>query len=354
MAKHIPLLIACGLGLAACSGASTKPVSPPESAAQVAQVSPTATQVTPVASVPLPPLSSEEAHRLVIATIACWFGGVWSDAEGVDEATRARDAEQRCRQLVQRVYGTNDQVRYERLRAVEPVEVSELKAKILAVASADSVDHAREQQLGTFLDAVANAERETMLGRRAGDRVKKDIEGSREPTHLTTDEVAAVAPLNDASAFEALLGLDMGELTPEARAIAILCATDRMETARGLTKHLKIYTLSRPFAVLFGTPTPAVPTDAHQPLVAGTWLTYITAVASAAGHPLSPAARSPADRELLAWGGTLDGLADKLRLETQQMSDTTELKRVAEVVVRRLDAEYRASEAAVLHQSKKG
>ena len=354
MATHTHLLIACGLGIAACSGASTKAPSAPEPVAQLTPVTPPTTQATKAASPQPLATSSEEAHRLVIATIGCWLGGVWSDAEGVDEATRATDAEQRCHQLVQNVYGSNDQPRYERLRAVEPVEVSELKAKILAVARVDSVDHAREQQLGTFLDALANAERETMFGRRAGDRVKKDIEGSREPGHLTTDEVAAVAPLYEASAFEALLGLDMGELTPEARAIAILCAMDRMETARGLTKHLKIYALAQPFAVLFGTPAPAVPMDAHQPLVRGMWLSYITTVAAAAGHPISSAAKAPADRELLAWGGTLDGLADKLRSETQQMSDTTELKRVAEVIIRRLDAEYRASEAAVLQQGKKG
>ncbi len=354
MTKHTSFVFACGLGVAACTSASTKPATPPVSAAPDAQASAAATLPPPIVPpVPSPTVTGGEAHRLVIATVACWLGGVWSDAQGIDEATRATDAERRCHQLVQNVYGSDDQTRYERLRAVEPVEVLELKNKILATARVDSVDRAREQQLGWLLDAAADAERETMLGRRAGDRVKKDIEGARESGHLTTDEVAAVAPLSDARALEAVLGFDLGELTPEARSIAILCAMDRMETARGLTKHLKIYTLARPFAVLFGTPAPAVPTDAHQPLVPGTWLAFITAVAGAAGHPVSPAAKSPADRELLAWGGTLDGLADKLRLEARQMSDGTELKRVADAIVRRLDAEYRASEAAVL-LSKKG
>src|SRR5882724_6343468 len=101
--------------------------------------------MNPVASVPEPreaapatTWTSEEAHRLLTATVACWLGGVWSDAEGVDEATRTKDAERRCHQLVERVYGTDDQARYERLRALDPVEVSELKTKILAIARIDT------------------------------------------------------------------------------------------------------------------------------------------------------------------------------------------------------------------------
>ncbi len=313
--------------------------------------------ITPVAAVAEPgeaqppSWTSEEAHRLVTATVACWLGGVWSDAEGITEAARSADAERRCHQLITRVYGTYDQARFERLRALDPVEVSDLQTKILAVARMDTVDHAREQRLGMLFDAVANAQRENMIARRAADRVKKDAAGDRELIKLTGDEVAAVEPLNDARAFEALFMLDAGELSHEARALAILCAMDRMETARGLTKHLKVYAVARPFAVLFSTPTPAMPTDARQSLVDGTWLTYISSVAAAASHPVSAAAKTPSDRELLAWGGTLEGLADKLRVEAEQISDETPLKRVSEAIVRRIDAEYRASETTVAQQS---
>jgi hypothetical protein len=345
-------LVACGLGIAACSGATGKVETPSPASDQPLQViNPVASVTEPQEAPPSPTWTSEEAHRLLTATAACWLGGVWSDAEGVDEATRTKDAERRCHQLVERIYGTDDQARYERLRAVDPVEVSELKTKILAVARIDTVDHAREQQLGALLDAMANAERESMIARRAGDRVKKDVAGDREHIDLTADEMAAVDPLNDARAFEALLSLDAGELTPEARALAILCAMDRMETARGLTKHLKVYALARPFAVLFSTPAPAVPTDARRSLVDGTWLSYMTSVAAAAGHPVVAAAKTPLDRELLAWGGALEGLADKLQVEAKQMSNETALKRISEAIVRRIDAEYRASEATVVQQS---
>ena len=352
MAKHTSLLVACGLGMIACSGATGTVETPPPASDQPLQVlNPVASVAEPKATAPAPTWTSEEAHRLLTATVACWLGGVWSDAEGVDEATRSKDAERRCHQLVERVYGTDDPARYERLRAVDPVEVSELKTKILATARIDTVDHAREQQLGALLDAMANAERESMIARRAGDRVKKDATGEREHVSLTTDEAAAVDPLNDARAFESLFTLDAGELTSEARALAILCAMDRMETARSLSKRLKAYAMARPFAVLFSTPTPAMPADPQQPPVDGTWLTYITSVAAAAGHPVLTAAKTATERELLAWGGAVEGLADKLQVETQQLSNETALKRVSEAIVRRINAEYRASEATIIQQS---
>ncbi|HEY3666336.1 MAG TPA: hypothetical protein VGL19_10060 [Polyangiaceae bacterium] len=355
MAKYTSLLgVACGLGIAACSAATgkleapraTNDLPPTQMVAPVATLSPISTTEQPK-----PTPTSEEAHRLVTAAVACWLGGAWSDAEGIEENKRAADAERRCHQLIESAYGTDDQARYERLRAVDPVEISELKDKVSAVARFDAVDHAREAQLGTFLDAVANTEREGMLARRAADRVKKDVAGEREELKLTTDEAAAVGPLNDARAFEALLALDIGDLTPEAKGVAILYAMDRMQTAKGLTKHLKVYALARPLAVLFNTPAPQVPTDSHESLVGGTWLTYITSVAAAAGHPVPPAAKTPSERETLAWGGTLDGLGDKLHEEAQHMSGETALKRVSAAVVRRIDAEYRAAVAAVIQQS---
>jgi hypothetical protein len=291
----------------------------------------------------------ERAHKLAVAAVGCWLGGVWSDAEGVDDETRAANAQRRCQKLVRDVYGNYDQARYERLRALDAVEVSELKRRILGTAGGGALDTAGSQQLSTFIDLVADAERETVNARRAGDRVKKDIDGERVGANLTDDEAAAVEPLSEAKAFEALLRSDLGDSSHEARAVAVLCAMDWMETAPGLTKHLKVYAIERPMTALFNAPTADVPRDAHKSLKGGAWLNYLTAVANAAGHPVPKNARSPQDRELLAWGGVLDGLADKLRLEAGQISEATELKGIAEAVVGRLDTEYRASKASVLH-----
>ncbi len=338
--------------MAACGASETRPPvsAPPPSAS--AAVLPAAT-ASSVASATAPPVEppKEEAHRLVVATIACWLGGVWTDAEGdLDDATRAADAERLCHDVVKRIYGTDDPGRFERLRAVEAGEVITARDKILAVARADSVDAARQEQLGKFFDAVADAERETMMARRAGDRVKKDIAGEREAAKLRPDEAAAVGPLSETKAFDALLTIDVGGLTPEARAVAVLCAMDRMQTARGLTKHLKVYVVERPFSVYFGVAAPDVPRDTKKPLKGGAWLAYLTSVAQAAGHPVPEAAKSLTDRELLAWGGTLDGLADQLRALIGQLSDATDLERVSRAIVERVDIGYRASETAVQRQ----
>jgi hypothetical protein len=351
MAKYTSLLVAWGLGVSAC-GAPDKIETPTPATDQPLRTT------YPVATVaetrePSPPQAwtNQEAHRLLTATVACWLGGLWSYAHGVDEAKRDKDAEQRCYQLVERVYGARDQGRYERLRAIDGGEVSELKTKILAVASTDTVDNAREQQLGALLEAVANAERENMTARGALDRVKNEAAGDRERMNPLLDEVTGVGPLNDASAFEALYRLDLGELTHEARALAILCVMERMEAARSLTEPLKVYALARPFSVLFSTPAPALPTGARQSLVDGILRSYIASVAAAAGHPVPVTTKTNSDRELLAWGGAQEGLGDKLRVEAEQISTETALKRVSQAIVRRVDAEYKASEAAIAQQS---
>jgi len=291
--------------------------------------------------------SSERAHQLLISLVSCWLGGVWSDAEGVPEEMRAADAERRCHQVTNRLYGTDDKLRYERLRALDVAELAAAKEKIMAAARGDAADERRMAQLGVLFDAVAAVERENLTARRAADRIKKDIEGERMPGKLSDDEVAAVVPLGESTALLALLGLDAGDLTQEARALAILASMDRMEIARGLPKHMKVYVLERPFGALFGVPSPEVPRDARTPLKGGAWLEYITTVAENAQHPVPPAAKSLTDRELLAWGGTLAGLADQLRAKLAEISDATELKQIATAVVQRLDNEYRNSQNAV-------
>jgi hypothetical protein len=297
------------------------------------------------------PGASEAAYDLAVSSIACWMGGIWSDAEAVPPDERAANAERRCRLLLTRVYGADDQSRYERLRALDAVEVFELKEKIIAQAREAGLEPVRQHQLALFVDRVADAERETMMARRAGDRVKMDIEGQRQSLKLEDDVTGSVAPLTDSRAFEALLATDFGELTHEVRAIAVLCAMDRMETARGLPKHLKVYAVGRPFQLLFGIAAPESPSNARKPLQPGAWLAYLTSVAAAASHPVPSVAQSLPDRELLAWGGTLAGLADKLRDEVEALPEG-ELKRISAAISKRLYTEYRASEAAVLSESK--
>jgi hypothetical protein len=72
------------------------------------------------------------------------------------------------------------------------------------------------------------------------------------------------------------------------------------------------------------------------------WLVYLTDVAKAAGHPVPDAAKTPKQREPLAWTGVLAGYGDKLRGDLDQLVKDTRLHHVSSVVVQRLDAEYKA------------
>ncbi|HVW24502.1 MAG TPA: hypothetical protein VHC69_04000 [Polyangiaceae bacterium] len=335
----------------ACGASTTNRAASVAPVAQPATPAATATASAPSGAVAQKPVAAEasqgQAHQLVIAVAACWLGGVWSDAEDVPEETRGADAERRCHEVMNRLYGSDDKARYERLRALDVTEVAAAKERIMAVLGGDSVDASRSPALGSLFDGVAAVERENLSARRAADRVKKDIDRERTPGKLSDDVVDAVGPLSESKALLGLLELDAGALTHEARAFAILAAMDRMEIARGLPKHLKVYALERPFGALFSVPSPEIPRDAHTPLKGGVWLDYISSAAESAGHPVPLQAKSLTDRELLAWGGALAGLADKLGVEAAAMSSATELQRVATAVVQRLENEYHNSQNAV-------
>ena len=69
-----------------------------------------------------------------------------------------------------------------------------------------------------------------------------------------------------------------------------------------------------PLFSLFGMPAPAnLPTDATQPLPKGAYLVYVTDAAKAAGHPVPDTAKTPKEREPLAWSGVLEGIAREAR-----------------------------------------
>lgn len=324
--KHTSVLLFAVLlsGVPACGGAPVQP--------SVAL----ATSSSAVAK----PAKSDEAHRLVIAATGCWFGGVWRDA--LEEPQQP--SVDRCEQVLEQVYGKVDAIRLERMRAIEAVEVSDLADRL----GADGNNPSRARPLAELLNAVADAERETMLARRAGDRIKKDISGDREPGKRPGDERESVLPLTKSEALLRLLRFDAGALRGEAHAIGLMCALDRIQTARGLPKHLKVYAAEGVYEMLFGIQPPVVPEDVTLPMKAGAWLAYLSEVAGAAKHPVPVRAISLEDKELMAWGGVLEGLSDKLRDELDGVSDRTELRRVVAATIERLDTEYRASEAALL------
>ena len=193
---------------------------------------------------------------------ACWFGGVWGDAEGESPEFRKQASDARCHDVVRRVYGHDDQARYEQLRALEGEVVADIAAKVETLAKEDPDDAPRSQVLAALVQAVAAAQREGMLARRAGERVRRDLD--HEPDKLTDDEAAAVAPLRDTRMLQALLGFTGADFAHDAHALGILAALDRMEIARGLPRHMKIYAAGGANQILFGVQPPGVPDDVKK------------------------------------------------------------------------------------------
>jgi hypothetical protein len=328
------LATALALSVSGCGGgdAATPPVQP-----NLPLPAP-GTAGAPTAAAP--PLRAEAGHNLAVMAAACWFGGVWGDAEGDSPETRTSASEARCHDVVRRVYGHDDAARYEQLRALEGDVVADIAGKVETLAREDSDDAPRSQALAHLVQAVAVAQREGMYARRAALRVRRDLD--HEPEKLNADEAAAVAPLKDIRMLTALLNFNEADLQHDAHSLGVLSALDRMDISRGLPRHMKIYAVGGINQVLFGAAAPPVTDDVNQPLKRGLWLVYLTEVAKAANHPVPVTAKTAKQQEPLAWTGVLEGYGDKLRGDIDQLVHDTRLHHVISVVIQRIDVEYKA------------
>lgn len=333
------------LALSACGGEAPKPVEPlPAPPPMVSTSAPGANvDAGPTAA---PPPAKGQAHALAVLVASCWYGGVWSEAEGADAAeTRKAASEARCREATKRVFGTDDKEKYEQLRAYDANAIEDVGKKIAATAKDDATDGPRKDALVKLVTVLATAKKEEMHARRAGERVKRDL--AKEPEKLSADEAAAVAPLTATAGLEALLKLDVGDLTGEAHALGVMSAMERMSITRGLPKHLKVYAARGPFKLLFNVDAPAVPEDATKPLKPGTWLGYLVTAAKGAGHAVPDSAKTPAEKEPMAWAGVLEGLHDQLAADAEKISGATMMKVIAVTLARRLEHEYSAERSAL-------
>jgi hypothetical protein len=279
---------------------------------------------------------------------ACWLGGLWSDAEHDTRDTpqdRRATTEGRCRELLRGVYGSDDNTRLEQLRAFESSVVGDVAAKVEQVAANDPKEAPQKAQYSKLVLASAAAQRTAMEARRAADRVKRDMD--REPDKLTKDDVDAVAPLTATKPLEALLSLDAGDLSADAKAIGYVVAMDHVALSRGLPKHLKVYALEGTLKLLFGAAPPDMPTDASKPLVKGTYLKYLTDVAKAAGHPVPDTAKEIKDKEALAWAGVLEGIAEKIKANMDKVTPNSDLYEVSGRIANRLTLWYDAEKQRV-------
>jgi hypothetical protein len=329
------------IALAACGGSEPPPAAPPPATVASAPPPPASSAA---ATTPAPAQTQEEAHKLVVLAASCWFGGLWADAMGEQDQAKQAGIEARCHEIERRTWNTEDQAHFEQLRALEQNAVSDVVAAVDLATRTDSVDGPRRDTLVKLTQALADAVRETTVARRAGDRVKRDLD--REPDKLTGDEVDAVVALRAHAKLEALLKLDAGDLSKEANALGLLCALDRVDVARGLPKHLKFYATADTFQLLFGVAQPDVPQDASKKLVPGTWLKFLSDTAAAAGHPVPDKAKTPRQRDALAWAGMLQGFGEKLQADADGVAPSTDLAKVVTTTLHRLEAEYSAQQAA--------
>jgi len=281
-------------------------------------------------------------YKLGLLATACSMGGVWSDAEGVPPTDwRTRD-DQRCKDLVASVYGRFDPARYEQLRAGDAQAVSDLLAKIRATEPAPT----RDRTVVLFRDVMA-AMHEGMLARRGSDRVKVDYDADAVETKLTDDERTAAKALSQHAALERLL-VSTDATAMDRRVLGLLAGMDRMEMARGLPKQLKFYALGHVLTTVFdAAPPPAgtlKPTVTPRP---GTWLAYLSGVATRAGYPVSDSpALTHKMQETLAWTGVGRGFADRLRRQIAALPAPAvpELSRIATEVAARLETERATAE----------
>jgi hypothetical protein len=285
------------------------------------------------------------------------MGGIWGDARGEDGTARTAGIERRCNALLREVdltKGERERARadhvpppapeeaYYPLRAVAPHIVNGIADEVASRAAHDPVEAPDAENLVTLLRAVDAGTRETIQARRAADVVKADVVDQTAKPSYAADKAKAAGELQAHAGLDGLMTIDFGRYTEEARAIALLTALDRLEIARGLPKHLKIYAVGGAFEAIFQVPAPNVSPVAQAPIPSGTWLAYLTEVAAAAGHPVPADAHDPQNREALAWDGVLGGFADRLRTSTAHTEGRPrELGDVENAVANRLYDEIR-------------
>jgi hypothetical protein len=244
---------------------------------------------------------ADYGEKVVAEAASCWLGGLWADAAGEEGDLRQAGIDKRCQALFDEV-GPAPHETYASLRAVDERVVRRLEETLGARGG-----HAYTP----LLRSIAEASREGIRARRAADQVKADYGNGSDASARHEAKEAAAAPLRESRALGALLGYQ-GPAQEDARTVGLLLALDRMEIARGLPKHLKVYAVEGALRDVFGVEPPQLSTDAAAPIPTGTWRTYLERAAAAAGHPVPDTQRDLFDRETSAWTGVLAGLADRI------------------------------------------
>jgi len=289
----------------------------------------------PFAQGAAPPVHPHAAHQLLVDTASCWFGGMWGDVQGESTQERIVSSQRRCEDVVRRVFGSADHARYLQLRAFEPMAVAQVKRQIVELAVADPIDAPRADIMGKMFTALADAQYETMLQRRAATRILRDFE--RGPVPLENAEASALRQLEVSKGFDELFLLDAGPLQREASTLVLLVTMDRMRVAEDLPVHLKPYAVAHALHAVFGVPEPELSHDASKPLPRAGWLTYLSNAAAVAGHPVTDTSAHPRVRHEAAIAGISEGIADRMRANLEGIGPDTPLGKIVRLTIRALE-----------------
>jgi hypothetical protein len=308
------------------------------------------TQAPSTASREIMERSDGPAYSFVTRAASCWLGGLWSDAVGEKDDARFAGIRRRCDDVLTSV-GESPEGAYYPLRAVDPKTVDKLARHVSILAYGNKGERANSASLVSLLVRTANASRETMHARRAADKVKEDASAAVVAVDYRQDKLAASPEVAATDHLRLIVHGDAGPYRAEGETIGLLMAIDRVEIARGLPKHLKIYALRGAYQDLFGVTAPELSAATDEAIPRGTWLRYLSQVAAAAGHPVPPNESDVLNRETLAYDGVLEGLADRLRRLDSELPSGSTLEIVERAVVSRLDTQYK-TELAWLEASK--
>jgi len=286
-----------------------------------------------------------QAVALVVRAASCWLGDVWSDALGQLEQPSATEA--RCRQLARTVYDDDQaaQSADDSLRWVSPRAVADVRGRLGAIADHDAVDESRKAAVLRVFDALASAAREDAHARHMVDRMKESFALAPNTQGRAEDKRAAAPLVAKHDALDAFLEVDAGELTGDARVLALLVALDRVQVARALPPELGLRAVAGPLTKIFGAPPPTLAADPATSVGIEKWTEYLGSVATVEKRPVPASLRSEAATERVAYTSVLEGFSERLRAQRPTLAILADVTRTTTTA---LDSEYAAARIAAL------
>jgi hypothetical protein len=231
----------------------------------------------------------------------------------------------------------------ERSRRMDTSTAADVVARVDTLSQGDPVDGPRRDALVEVTRAIADAIQETAAAVHAAERLRRSVEHASQGTEAV--DVSAVASLRAHAKLDALFKVDAGSLSREARGVALLCATVRVELTRTLAPRLKIYAAADTLALLFGVAIPDLPRDVTGS-APDAWRTFMSATdertACRVSDPVILArAKTQDEKDALAFADIVCGIWHKFNEDYTGVSKENDLVDVIDVEMFHLQSEWR-------------